>query len=76
MNHVTKERISDRFCQYGNCDFDRTIDKLHSKLRDIIRNREVPYNLVRKENVVIDEMKSIGNDEVEVNDDEEMDENV
>ena len=39
------------------------------------KNREVPYNLVKKVNVYIDEMKSIGDDEVEGNVDEETEEN-
>ena len=51
------------------------IDKLHSKLCDTIEDREVPYHLVKKVNSFIDEMKSIGDDQVEANDNEEMDGN-
>ena len=45
---VTDERILDDFRQCVYFDFDVSIDKLHSKLREIVKNREVPYNLVKK----------------------------
>ena len=49
--------ILDGFRQCGYFDFDGRIDRLYSKLRDTIKNREVPYDLVKKVNAVIDEMK-------------------
>ena len=60
--------------------FDWTIDKLHSKLRDTIKNREVPYELLEEVNDFIDEMKSIAEDD-EIDEDEasydgELDENL
>ena len=44
-------------------------------MRDSIKNREVPHNFVGKINVFINEIKSIGDNEVEANDDEALDEN-
>ena len=44
-------------------------------MRDTIKNREVPHNFAKKVNVFIDEMKSIGDDEVAANHDEALDEN-
>ena len=52
--HVaTDERILDGFCQCRYFDYNGGIDKLHSKLcdtkdYDTMKNREVPYNLVKK----------------------------
>ena len=68
--HVeTDKRILDGFCQGGYFDLDGTIDKLHLKLCVTVKN------LVKKVNSFIDEIISIGDNEVEANDDEEMDVN-
>ena len=40
-----------------------------------MKSWEVPHNFVKKVNVFIDEIKSAGDDEVETNDDEALDEN-
>ena len=40
-----------------------------------MNNREVLYNFVKNVNAFIDEIKSIGDDEVEANDDEELGDN-
>ena len=57
------ELILDSFRQWGYFDFDGGIDKLHLQLFDTINDREVLY--VKNVNAFIDEMKSIGDDEVE-----------
>ena len=51
--------------------------KIQSKLPeakdyDTIKNRELQYNLTKKIIAFIDEMKSIGDDAIEANDDEEL----
>ena len=43
--------------------------------RESWKNREVPYNLVKRVNAFFDEMKSIGYVKFEANDDEELDDN-
>ena len=74
--HITIDKhILDGFRQCVYFDFDGSIDKLHPKLHDAIKNREVPYNLVKKVNAVIDVMKSYWDDEVQVNHDKEVGEN-
>ena len=58
--HVTiDEGILNGFRQCDYFDFDGSVDKLHSKLRDTIKNREVPHNFAKNLNVFIDEIKSI-----------------
>ena len=69
------ECISNSFSQCGHFDFDGGIYKLYLKLRDTISNREVLYKFVKNVNVFIDEMKSIGANEIETNDYKELDEN-
>ena len=54
---ATDERILDRFRHCGNVDFDGTIDKLRSKLRNTIKSNDVSYNLIKKVNVFTDEIK-------------------
>ena len=54
---ATDERILDGFRQFGYTDFDASVVELHSKLRETIKNREVPCNLVKKVNASIDVMK-------------------
>ena len=54
-----------RPCEYF--DFDRSRDKLQSKLLDTIKSREMPHELVK--------IESIEDDEVEANNDKEMDKN-
>ena len=47
--HVaTNERIVDGCRQCGQFDFDVSIGKLQSKLCETIKNREVPYNIVKE----------------------------
>ena len=72
---ATDECISDGIRQCGYFDFDGSIDKLHPKLHDTIKDKEVPYNLFKKVNIFIDEIKAIGDDEAEANDDEALYEN-
>ena len=56
--HVaTDKRILNGFRQCGYFDFDGSIDQLHSKLRETIKKREVPYILVKKVNAFIDDIK-------------------
>ena len=59
------ELILDSFRQWCYFDFDGGIDKLHLQLFDTINDREVLYKFVKNVNAFIDEMKSIGDDEVE-----------
>ena len=59
------ELILDSFRQWGYFDFDGGIDKLHLQLFDTINDTEVLYKFVKNVNAFIDEMKSIGDDEVE-----------
>ena len=54
-----------RQCEYF--DFERSRDKLQSKLLDTIKSREMPHELVK--------IESIEDDEVEANNDKEMDKN-
>ena len=77
---ATDESILDDIRQCGYFDFDGSIDKLHSKFCDTIKNREVPYELLEEVNDFIDEMKSIAEDD-EIDEDEasydgELDENL
>ena len=59
--------------QCGYIDFDGSTDKLNSKVPDdTIKNREVPNQLVEEVNAFIVERKSIEDDKVDANDDEEL----
>ena len=71
--HITIDKhILDGFCQCGYIDFDGSIDKLNSKVPDdTIKNREVPYKLAEEVKVFIVKMKSIEDDDVQANGDEE-----
>ena len=70
------ERILNGFRQCGYIGYHGNIDKLHSKLRDTNKNREVPYEAIVEVDAFIAEMKLLDDEEVRAADctDEELDE--
>ena len=58
-------------------DYHGNIDKLHSKHRDTIKNREVPYEVIEKVDAFIAEMKLLDDEEVQAADEiDEIDERI